>query len=444
MWGELGSVVVLPLAVLALVPGARGAESSGPALRRAQDGAVVSLSNDSPARRYRNSPAFALTLAELDPDTQDVWLEVYDRGTREWRRWERFFVSREVGRARSGGLTFRAPVEGEYLLRVVATDRAGNSEEKGLGPDSADLIAVYDAAPPVVDIIAPAVTRTFAPGEGFRLVWRTREAHLAREPSVTVEITTDAGRTWRTIASGIKDTGSLRLLAPSAEGDARLRVTVWDACGNRGEGVSGSILVRKPVAAKRGPPAEHLVDTSPAAEAEAGTASDALAEAGPEITSAQAIWARARSAEGSSALLSGRYDEAASRLSEAAAADPTFEAAWLDYSVALASARKYELAMKVLLRAESRFPKNADLPYNRGLVLVRAGKPGDARAAFERARHIDPTQAEAHWALSVLAVESGNLAAARERWRDVVRYASPESPYRARAVSYLKAAGNPR
>ena len=88
--------------------------------------------------------------------------------------------------------------------------------------------------------------------------------------------------------------------------------------------------------------------------------------------------------------------------------------------------------------------RNADLPYNRGLVLVRAGKPGDARAAFERARHIDPTQAEAHWALSVLAVESGNLAAARERWRDVVRYASAESPYRGRAVSYLKAAGNPR
>jgi Tfp pilus assembly protein PilF len=426
MWGELHAAVVLPLAVLSLAQVGRAAE------------------NSRPARRCRNSPVFALTLDELDPDTQDVWLEVYGHAMREWHRWDRFFISREGGRALSGGLTFRAPVEGEYLLRTVAIDRAGNSEEKGLGPDSVDLIAIYDAAPPVVDIITPAVTRTFAPGESFRLVWRTREAHPAAEPSVTVEITTDAGRTWRTIASGIEDTGSLRLLSPSAEGDALLRVTVWDACGNRGEGVSGSVLVRRPTAAKRGAPAGHLVDTSPVPEAGAGTTPGTPVGTGLEATPTQAIWARARYAEGSSALLSGRHDEAASRLSEAVAADPAFEAAWLDYSVALANARKYELALKVLVRAESRFPKNAELPYNRGLVLVRAGKPGDARAAFERARHIDPTQAEAHWALSVLAVESGNLAAARERWRDVVRYASAESPYRARAVAYLKAAGDPR
>lgn len=431
MWGEVRHLVaVLPLAVLASVSPARGEETPGP------------------ARRYRNSPLFALTLAELDPDAQDVWLDVYDTSAREWRRWDTFFIRRETERALSGGLTFRAPLEGEYLLRAVAADRAGNVADMGTGPDSADLVAIYDATPPVVDVIEPAGRRSLAPGERFRLVWRTREAHPARGPSLSVEISADAGRTWRTIASGMEDTGSLRLRAPPEEGDAMLRVTVWDACGNRGEGVSDVILVRKPAAEKRGPSAAGLIDTSPVGslkrEREDGAGGPARATESlriPEATRQQAAWARARYAEGASSLLSGWYDEAVSRLSEAVAADPSFEEAWLDYSVALSLAGKRELAEKVLLRAESLFPRNANLPYNRGLVLVRAGRPGDARAAFERARHVDPTHAEAHWALSVLAVEAGDLASARERWRDVVRHASAESPYRARSVRYLRAAG---
>jgi tetratricopeptide (TPR) repeat protein len=144
---------------------------------------------------------------------------------------------------------------------------------------------------------------------------------------------------------------------------------------------------------------------------------------------------------GAVALASGQYASAVSRLSEAVAADPNLEEAHLDLSAALALAGELDAAVKVLTRAESLFPKNAGFPYNRGLVLARMNLPGEARAALERASRIDPAHAGAHWALSVLAVEAGDLPRARAHWRKVVQSPQAAQDLRQRAMQCLRVGG---
>jgi len=375
-----------------------------------------------PPRRYQGSPVFAITLDRVDPDAQEVALEVYDRTSREWRRAGAFSLRREAGRTLGGSATFRAPAEGEHFLRARARDAAGNADPRGDDPDSADIVAVYDATPPVVEIVSPTRAQVLQPGAELMLSWRTREANPAPAGAASVEVSTDGGRSWRTLASGLDDTGSFVFRAGESGGDALVRIAVRDRAGNRGEAVAPAISIE---AAPAAPP-----QAAPAPVA-------ARAEPGPAA-------ARGRNAhelyrEGASALAARELVKAQKLLREAVAAEPDLEAAWLDLSAALALGGEFGRGREVLERAERKWPSSAAFPYNLGLVLVRMGRPREAVAALERACRLDPDRYEARWVLALLALDSGDLELARSHWREVARAAPESSPLRERSLQYLAA-----
>jgi len=429
----------------------------GPAPGRAPPG-------PSPPRRYQNTPLFPLTLDQVDADVKDVTLEVYDRSARRWRTCGDFCLRREGDKAVQGGITFRARDEREYLLRSVARDRAGNVQETGAGPECAQVVAVYDRTPPQVDVVSPGPGAAFPAGEEIRVAWRTRDANPVKEKCVSAEVSRDGGRTWAALASGLDDVGGLALPGNLPPGPATLRVTVWDLCGNRGEGISHAFSVTAAgpavVRAPKGPdqtaatptPAEEPGRVTPAPKEEPRRVATAPKEeprpAAPvpkeeprrATTDPQT---RARAEEryrlGAAALVSGRHAEAVPRLREAITLDPDLESAWLDLSVALTGVGELAAAERTLAGAEKRFARSARFPFNRGLVLVRLGKPGDARVSFARACQLDPDLAEAHWSLATLAVEAGDLDSACAQWREVVRCTPPDSSLHQRAATYLEA-----
>jgi Tfp pilus assembly protein PilF len=393
-------------------------------------------------RRYQNTPSFLINLGELDTDVRDVDLEMYDWFARQWRVCGNFFVRRESDRPVDAGVTFQVQNEGEYPLRAVATDRAGNRQPRGEDADASDIVAVYDVTPPHVDVVSPSAGSISAPGERVSVVWRTREAHPAGEKSAAVELSGDGGRTWVTLASQIDDAGRFEFTAPDEADAAVVRVTVWDRSSNRGDGTSGVFAVRpKPPVAAAAPAAPVAVPS--------GSAGDRPVTAGPAQATASVPAdavdpderARARAAyeRGSRALAGGAPADAVSQLREAVARDPHLKAAWLDLSVALVRSTNLTGAREVLAAAMKRFGNDPLFPYNLGLVLMRMGKPAEAKVALQRACHLGPDHVESNWVLAGLALDAGDLASARAFWQRVVRSAAPDSDLRQRAQKYLDA-----
>ncbi|MHC5057882.1 MAG: tetratricopeptide repeat protein [Planctomycetota bacterium] len=224
--------------------------------------AAASAAAAAPAARLQASPDFTLVLPHVEPDSVGVDLQLYDPVAREWRKWGEFGLERPAGATTGGRMVFRAPREGEYALRAAARDEVGNTREGG-GPETADLVAVFDRTRPEVRVTSPGAGAAFEPGAEVRLAWRTTEAHPLARGAAAVEISADGGRTWRVVARRTDDTDEFRLAAPEAEGRYLLRVTVVDACGNRGRAASPEFGVReRPPAA---PPAPVAVTPAPAA-----------------------------------------------------------------------------------------------------------------------------------------------------------------------------------
>ena len=155
-------------------------------------------------------------------------LQLYDPPARTWRRWGKFNIERPDGKTTGGRIVFRAPGEGEYALRAAARDEVGNTRTGG-GPETADLVAVFDRTPPEIRVTSPRPGAVFEPGSEVRLAWQTTEAHPLARGGAAVQISTDGGRTWRAAAWQTDDTGVFRLAAPETDGFFHLLVTVVDA-----------------------------------------------------------------------------------------------------------------------------------------------------------------------------------------------------------------------
>jgi len=196
-----------------------------------------------PAVRLQASPDFTLVLPSVEPDAVGVDLQIYDPLEREWRKWGEFKLERAAVKTTGGRLVFRAPLEGTFALRAAARDEVGNTREGG-GPETADLVAVYDRTPPEIRVRSPGPGAEVDPGAEVRFTWRTKEAHPLARGAAAVEKSRDGGRTWRALTRRTDDTGEFRLAAPLTAGSFLLRVTVVDACGNRGRAVSHRVGVR--------------------------------------------------------------------------------------------------------------------------------------------------------------------------------------------------------
>ncbi|MBI3884552.1 MAG: ammonia-forming cytochrome c nitrite reductase subunit c552 [Opitutae bacterium] len=86
----------------------------------------------------------------------------------------------------------------------------------------------------------------------------------------------------------------------------------------------------------------------------------------------------------------GQWDAAEKMFRLAVARDPRFDRAWYNLGLLLAQRERLADAAEALRRAEAAAPAVADYPYALATVLLRAGDPGGARAAAQRALTLAP------------------------------------------------------
>jgi hypothetical protein len=166
-----------------------------------------------PAARLQASPDFTLVLPHVEPDSVGVDLQLYDPRARAWLKWGEFDLERRDETTTGGRIVFRAPRQGEFALRAAARDEVGNTREGG-GPETADLVAVFDRTRPEVRVTSPGAGVAFEPGAEVRLAWRTTETHPLALGAAAVEISADGARTWRVVARRTDDTDEFRLASP--------------------------------------------------------------------------------------------------------------------------------------------------------------------------------------------------------------------------------------
>ena len=204
---------------------------------------AAGLSSPSSALRYTNVTSLTLEY-DVGEDAGDVAraeLWVTEDGGASWR------LERLDDDLRSP-VRFKAERDGQYGFYVVLTDRAGNRSlprgEPSGGRTPSQLTLVVDTRAPKVEILGPR-GGPFGRARGVRVAWRASDEYLAASP-VTIDYTTDDGRTWEQVASGLDAAGS-HVWRPPPGGAAprsspedrqrgvrryRFRVTAIDRAGN--------------------------------------------------------------------------------------------------------------------------------------------------------------------------------------------------------------------
>jgi Flp pilus assembly protein TadD len=89
-----------------------------------------------------------------------------------------------------------------------------------------------------------------------------------------------------------------------------------------------------------------------------------------------------------------QFEHALKLFREAAALDPTLEAATANEGIALFNLQRFEPARLALEAVVKAHPANAHAWYNLGLLYKSLGNPGQALNCFERAAHLEPGDAD--------------------------------------------------
>jgi len=112
-----------------------------------------------------------------------------------------------------------------------------------------------------------------------------------------------------------------------------------------------------------------------------------------------------------------RLDLAAQALSDAAAADPTDGAAWLDLGFCLRALGETQVARDAFVRATEAAPHHARAWLALGLAAKEGGDPRLAEDALRRATLLDPGLDDAAYALGLMHFEARRYADAATCWR---------------------------
>lgn len=129
-------------------------------------------------------------------------------------------------------IEFDAAGAGSYGFFIQAKDRAGNSSpapKQGIRPD---LVTVIDNAPPSVELLSFHNGGAYRGGDTYEIRWNAEDDNMADRP-ITLEYTTDGGRTWNIIARSEPNDGSFAWTLPRSDtGAVIVRVTAADNLGN--------------------------------------------------------------------------------------------------------------------------------------------------------------------------------------------------------------------
>lgn len=387
-----------------------------------------------------------------------ILLQVYDSGESRWVGDQHFVLPKgEAADKEVGYAVFCADDEGSYPLRSIGhyQPEAGASEpvvEPHSATDPAeacDIVAVYDATAPAVELIEPVGGETFAPGAEVRILWNADDRWPLRKDCVSIDVSSDGGLTWEPVASGRPPAGrtTWKLPAGPAAG-LRLRASAMDAAGNVGTSESNEF--------RRLPSAVEVVDVTDT-EPEAATERPAEQPAGgpaekpietvrvepkstpvrPEPPKGDRAAAVKHYRKGVVYLLRGDYDEAAEFLEKAVKADPSFTSARVDLSVAYASEGRVRKASTLLQRSIDLFPEELAFRYNLGRLFYREGDYDGALAHLGGALSIKPGHVESLWLVGDIHARREELDSARHYWQEVIENAAPGNRWRQKAEVYL-------
>ncbi|MCP4266776.1 MAG: hypothetical protein GY777_14605 [Candidatus Brocadiaceae bacterium] len=134
-------------------------------------------------------------------------------------------------------IKFAAPGEGNVDLCLVGFDKAGNREispEKRTDAASSYKSTAIDFTPPKVTLYKFPGKKSVQGGSSQTLSWEASDSKLTTKP-ISLSFSLDNGSTWKDIAKGVANTGSLTWEIPNTDSDSALvRISAIDEAGNEG------------------------------------------------------------------------------------------------------------------------------------------------------------------------------------------------------------------
>ena len=134
-------------------------------------------------------------------------------------------------------IKFAAPGESSVDLCLVGFDKAGNHEkspEKRTDAASSFKSITIDSTPPKVTLYNFPGKETVQGGSSQTLNWKAWDSNLAAKP-ISLSFSLDNGGTWKDIAKGVANTGSLVWKIPNTDSNSTLvRISAIDEVGNEG------------------------------------------------------------------------------------------------------------------------------------------------------------------------------------------------------------------
>lgn len=136
----------------------------------------------------------------------------------------------------TGLLNFRLPAEGEYAIKVVTTDKAGNRSDTWIDPATRFMFVLDTTAPLVKLTTMPADNSDVQPEDLITLQWSASDTHLPASP-VRVEYSFDPSEEWLTLCENQTPDGGYSFRVPRHADRKepyflRFRAVVEDWAGN--------------------------------------------------------------------------------------------------------------------------------------------------------------------------------------------------------------------
>jgi hypothetical protein len=123
--------------------------------------------------------------------------------------------------------------------------RVTNIADPAISDTSDRLFTIRDVTPPSVRVISPNGGEVWKVGETRNIIWTaTDNVGVTR---INIFYSTDGGKTWRTIATGLSNTGSYNWRIPNTPPtNCLVRIDAYDAAGNKGSDASDRLFtIRK-------------------------------------------------------------------------------------------------------------------------------------------------------------------------------------------------------